>query len=124
MPRLPFACPIDADADPGLGVSPGSGHLALTQGFRPGRVAMADMLTAPAVKPANPNFSSGPCAKRPGWTVDVLANALVGRSHRAKPAKARIEKAIALTRELLEVPADYLIGIVPASNTRAVEMAM
>ncbi len=86
---------------------------------------MADMpLTAPAVKPANPNFSSGPCAKRPGWTVDVLANALVGRSHRAKPAKARIEKAIALTRELLEVPADYLIGIVPASDTGAVEMAM
>ena len=69
---------------------------------------MADMLTAPAVKPANPNFSSGPCAKRPGWTVNVLADALVGRSHRAKPAKARIEKAIALTRELLEVPADYL----------------
>ena len=86
---------------------------------------MADLpLTAPAVKPANPNFSSGPCAKRPGWTVNVLADALVGRSHRAKPAKARIEKAIALTRELLEVPADYLIGIVPASDTGAVEMAM
>jgi phosphoserine aminotransferase len=79
-------------------------------------------LTAPAVKPANPNFSSGPCAKRPGWTVNALANALVGRSHRAKPAKARIEKAIALTRELLEVPADYRIGIVPASDTGAVEM--
>ena len=84
---------------------------------------MADMpLTAPAVKPANPNFSSGPCAKRPGWTVDALKDALVGRSHRAKPAKARIEKAIALTRELLEVPADYRIGIVPASDTGAVEM--
>lgn len=84
---------------------------------------MADMpLTAPAVKPANPNFSSGPCAKRPGWTVEALSNALVGRSHRAKPAKARIEKAINLTRELLEVPADYLIGIVPASDTGAVEM--
>jgi len=84
---------------------------------------MADLpLTAPAVKPANPNFSSGPCAKRPGWTVDVLKTALVGRSHRAKPAKARIEKAIALTRELLEVPADYRIGIVPASDTGAVEM--
>ena len=83
---------------------------------------MADMPTAPAVKPANPNFSSGPCAKRPGWTVDVLKTALVGRSHRAKPAKARIEKAIALTRELLEVPADYRIGIVPASDTGAVEM--
>jgi phosphoserine aminotransferase len=79
-------------------------------------------LTAPAVKPANPNFSSGPCAKRPGWTVNALANALVGRSHRAKPAKARIEKAIALTRELLEVPAGYRIGIVPASDTGAVEM--
>jgi phosphoserine aminotransferase len=84
---------------------------------------MADMpLTAPAVKPANPNFSSGPCAKRPGWTVNALANALVGRSHRAKPAKARIEKAIALTRELLEVPEGYRIGIVPASDTGAVEM--
>ena len=86
---------------------------------------MADMpLTAPAVKPANPNFSSGPCAKRPGWTVEALSKALVGRSHRAKPAKARIEKAIQLTRELLEVPADYLIGIVPASDTGAVEMAL
>jgi phosphoserine aminotransferase len=86
---------------------------------------MADMpLTAPAVKPANPNFSSGPCAKRPGWTVDVLANALVGRSHRSKPGKARIQRAIDLTRELLQVPADYLIGIVPASDTGAVEMAL
>ena len=86
---------------------------------------MADMpLTATEVKPDNQNFSSGTCAKRPGWTVDVLANALVGRSHRAKPAKQRIEKAIALTRELLEVPADYLIGIVPASDTGAVEMAL
>jgi len=86
---------------------------------------MADMPhTAPAVKPANPNFSSGPCAKRPGWTVDVLADALVGRSHRAKPAKARIQQAIDLTREVLQVPADYLIGIVPASDTGAVEMAL
>lgn len=86
---------------------------------------MADMpLTAPAVKPANPNFSSGPCAKRPGWTVEALANALVGRSHRSKPGKARIQKAIDLTRELLQVPADYLIGIVPASDTGAVEMAL
>ncbi|ODT68829.1 MAG: phosphoserine aminotransferase [Pelagibacterium sp. SCN 63-23] len=81
-------------------------------------------LTAPAVKPANPNFSSGPCAKRPGWTVDALANALVGRSHRSKPGKARIQRAIDLTRELLEVPADYRIGIVPASDTGAMEMAM
>src|SRR5690349_7567701 len=88
-----------------------------------GSLDMADTPhTAPAVKPANPNFSSGPCAKRPGWTVDVLANALVGRSHRSKPGKARIQRAIDLTRELLEVPAYYLIGIVPASDTGAVEM--
>jgi phosphoserine aminotransferase len=86
---------------------------------------MADMpLTAPAVKPANPNFSSGPCAKRPGWTVEALSNALVGRSHRSKPGKARIQRAIDLTRELLQVPAEYRIGIVPASDTGAVEMAM
>jgi len=85
---------------------------------------MTQALTAPAVKPANPNFSSGPCAKRPGWTVEALANALVGRSHRSKPGKARIQRAIDLTRELLEVPADYLIGIVPASDTGAVEMAL
>src|SRR5690606_9499060 len=86
---------------------------------------MADMpTTAPAVKPANPNFSSGPCSKRPGWTVDALSNALVGRSHRAKPAKQRIQRAIALTRELLEVPDTHLIGIVPASDTGAVEMAL
>jgi len=78
----------------------------------------------PDVRPANPNFSSGPCAKRPGWTVDALAGALVGRSHRAKPAKARIQRALALTRELLQVPADYHIGIVPASDTGAVEMAL
>ena len=85
---------------------------------------MTEALTAPAVKPANPNFSSGPCAKRPGWTVDVLANALLGRSHRSKPGKARIQRAIDLTRELLEVPADHVIGIVPASDTGAVEMAL
>lgn len=86
---------------------------------------MAEMpQTAPAVKPANPNFSSGPCAKRPGWTVEALSDALVGRSHRSKPGKARIQRAIDLTRELLQVPADYRIGIVPASDTGAVEMAM
>ncbi|WP_338720910.1 phosphoserine transaminase [Devosia sp. XK-2] len=78
--------------------------------------------TAPAVKPANPNFSSGPCSKRPGWTIEALAGALTGRSHRAKPAKARIQQAIDLTRDLLQVPDDYRIGIVPASDTGAVEM--
>ncbi len=90
---------------------------------------MTDMTAAtaakPDVRPANPNFSSGPCAKRPGWTAaDALKDALVGRSHRAKPAKQRIQRAIDLTRELLEVPSDYLIGIVPASDTGAVEMAL
>ncbi len=78
----------------------------------------------PDVRPANPNFSSGPCAKRPGWTPDVLAAALVGRSHRAKPAKARIVEAIELTRELLALPEGYRVGIVPASDTGAVEMAL
>ena len=78
----------------------------------------------PAVKPACPNFSSGPCAKRPGWTVEALKGALVGRSHRAKPGKAKLQLAIDLTRDVLGVPADYKIGIVPASDTGAVEMAM
>ncbi len=78
----------------------------------------------PTAIPNNPNFSSGPCSKRPGWSVNALAGALVGRSHRAKPAKARIQKAIDLTRKLLEVPSDYLIGIVPASDTGAMEMAL
>lgn len=78
----------------------------------------------PDVRPANPNFSSGPCTKRPGWTVEALKDAYVGRSHRAKPAKARIQQTIDMTRELLQVPDDYRIGIVPASDTGAVEMAL
>jgi len=78
----------------------------------------------PARKPANPNFSSGPCAKRPGWSLDELADAALGRSHRSKLGKAKLRRAIDLTREVLEVPADYRIGIVPASDTGAVEMAM
>ena len=78
----------------------------------------------PAVKPACPNFSSGPCAKRPGWTVEALKGALTGRSHRAKPGKAKLQLAIDLTREVLGVPAGYKIGIVPASDTGAVEMAL
>lgn len=80
--------------------------------------------TKPALRPQNPNFSSGPCAKRPGWTPAVLNNALVGRSHRSKPAKARIKHAMNLMRQLLGIPDDYLIGIVPASDTGAMEMAM
>lgn len=78
----------------------------------------------PAVKPANPCFSSGPCPKRPGWAVDALSNALVGRSHRSKEGKSRLKSAIEETRRLLGIPADYRIGIVPASDTGAVEMAL
>jgi phosphoserine aminotransferase len=78
----------------------------------------------PAVRPARPFFSSGPCAKRPGWTPEVLNNALVGRSHRSKPGKARLKQAIEHTRRILEIPADYRIGIMPASDTGAMEMAM
>jgi phosphoserine aminotransferase len=78
----------------------------------------------PGVRPATPHFSSGPCAKRPGWSLQVLTDAALGRSHRAKIGKAKLKRAIDLTREVLEVPADYRIGIVPASDTGAVEMAM
>jgi phosphoserine aminotransferase len=80
--------------------------------------------TAPAVRPANACFSSGPCAKRPGWTPTVLREAALGRSHRAKLAKAKLKLAIDLTREVLGVPSDYRIGITPASDTGAFEMAM
>ncbi len=80
--------------------------------------------TKPGLRPANPNFSSGPCAKRPGWSVEALKNAALGRSHRAKIGKTKLERAIELTREILQVPADYRIGIVPASDTGAVEMAL
>src|ERR1700739_276924 len=83
------------------------------------------MTTAmPSVRPRVPHFSSGPCAKRPGWTSQALTDAFVGRSHRSKPGKAKLKRAIDLTREVLRVPADYRIGIVPASDTGAVEMAL
>ena len=81
-------------------------------------------ISKPGHRPASPNFSSGPCAKRPGWSPQALANAPLGRSHRAKVGKARLERAIDHTREMLQVPADYRIGIVPASDTGAVEMAL
>ena len=80
--------------------------------------------TKPGVRPATPHFSSGPCAKRPGWSLQNLTDAALGRSHRAKIGKAKLKRAIELTREVLEVPADYRIGIVPASDTGAVEMAL
>lgn len=80
--------------------------------------------TIPAARPRVPNFSSGPCAKRPGWNLKALSDAALGRSHRAKIGKDKLKLAIDLTREVLQVPADYRIGIVPASDTGAVEMAM
>ena len=84
---------------------------------------MADLI-APAQRPANPRFSSGPCAKVPGFSLEMLADAPLGRSHRAAVGKAKLKEAIDLTREILGVPADYRIGIVPGSDTGAVEMAM
>ncbi|MGD9541287.1 phosphoserine transaminase [Methylocystis sp.] len=84
----------------------------------------ADTVAKPSAKPANPCFSSGPCAKRPGWALANLAGAALGRSHRSKSGKAKLAQAIALTREILQVPADYRIGIVPASDTGAVEIAL
>src|SRR5579872_400212 len=78
----------------------------------------------PASRPRVPHFSSGPCAKRPGWTPQNLKDAAIGRSHRAKIGKAKLKLAIDLTREVLRVPSDYKIGIVPASDTGAVEMAL
>ncbi|MFN3670921.1 MAG: phosphoserine transaminase [Bosea sp. (in: a-proteobacteria)] len=80
--------------------------------------------TVPAALPRVPHFSSGPCAKRPGWSLKALSGAALGRSHRAKIGKDKLKLAIDLTREVLQVPADYRIGIVPASDTGAVEMAM
>ncbi|MES1199429.1 MAG: phosphoserine transaminase [Pseudomonadota bacterium] len=81
-------------------------------------------LVKPAVRPQDARFSSGPTKKRPGWTPDALAGAALGRSHRSKLGKAKLKEAIDKTRALLGVPADYKLGIVPASDTGAVEMAM
>lgn len=88
-----------------------------------GDIAVTDH-TKPAMRPARPEFSSGPCAKRPGWTPENLTNAVLGRSHRSKLGKARLKDAIDRTRQVLAVPDDFLIGIVPGSDTGAVEMAM
>ncbi len=81
-------------------------------------------VTKPAARPANPRFSSGPCSKRPGWSLNNFNTELLGRSHRSKPGKARLKQAIDETRTVLGIPEDYLIGIVPASDTGAVEMAL
>ena len=85
---------------------------------------MTDTLAKPGKRPAVPNFSSGPCAKRPGWSLALLGNALLGRSHRSKPGKARLKETLDRTRAILGVPATHRIAIVPASDTGAVEMAL
>lgn len=85
---------------------------------------MSENAPRPAKKPANPNFSSGPCAKRPGWTLEALSDAALGRSHRSKPGKAKLREVIDLTRAVLGIPAEYRIAIVPGSDTGAVEMAL
>ncbi|MGB7413578.1 MAG: phosphoserine transaminase, partial [Thermosynechococcaceae cyanobacterium] len=82
------------------------------------------MSNKPTQRPQSPNFSSGPCSKRPGWSVQALSNALVGRSHRSKLGKARIKEVIDGTKKILGIPDDYVCGIVPASDTGAVEIAM
>lgn len=81
-------------------------------------------MTKPSTKPNNPNFSSGPCAKRPGWSLDALSDAFLGRSHRAAPGKAKLKEVIDLHKKLLGIPDDYLCAIVPASDTGAVEMSL
>ena len=81
-------------------------------------------IAKPGVRPLVPHFSSGPCAKRPGWNLQALTDALIGRSHRSKSGRAKLKRAIELTREILGVPAEHRVGIVPASDTGAVEMAL
>jgi phosphoserine aminotransferase len=81
-------------------------------------------IAMPSARPLVPHFSSGPCAKRPGWSLQALTDAVLARSHRSKIGKAKLKRAIDLTREILAVPSDYRIGIVPASDTGAVEMAL
>ncbi len=81
-------------------------------------------MTKPALRPERPHFSSGPCAKRPGWTPEILSSAVLGRSHRSAAGKAKLAEVIQLSRDVLGIPADYRLGIVPASDTGAVEMAL
>ena len=92
-----------------------------TGAHRSGRDAT---MTKPALRPERPHFSSGPCAKRPGWTPEILSSAVLGRSHRSAAGKAKLAEVIQLSRDVLGIPADYRLGIVPASDTGAVEMAL
>ena len=85
---------------------------------------MMAIAAKPDMRPANPNFSSGPCAKRPGFTLDALSGAMLGRSHRASEPKARLAEVIERSRAILGMPADWRLGIVPASDTGAIEMAL
>ncbi len=78
----------------------------------------------PLSRPLNPRFSSGPCAKRPGWSLSALEHALLGRSHRAKAGRANLDEVVARSRAVLGIPQDYRVGIVPASDTGAIELAM
>ncbi|MEL0003477.1 MAG: phosphoserine aminotransferase, partial [Rhodospirillales bacterium] len=82
------------------------------------------MATKPTVRPVNPFFSSGPCPKRPGWSTEALSDALLGRSHRSTPGKAKLLEVIDRSKSILEMPADWRLAIVPASDTGAVEMAL
>jgi phosphoserine aminotransferase len=81
-------------------------------------------MNKPALRPARPYFSSGPCAKRPGWTPEILSEAVLGRSHRSAAGKSKLAEVIQLSRNVLGIPANYRLGIVPASDTGAVEMAL
>ncbi|GAB4243363.1 MAG: phosphoserine transaminase [Thermoleophilia bacterium] len=85
---------------------------------------MQSISSRPSIRPSNPNFSSGPCAKRPGWTLDALSGAALGRSHRSKLGRAKLREVLDRSRDVLGLPEDYRIGIVPASDTGAVEMAL
>ena len=85
---------------------------------------MSNAVKQPDVRPANPCFSSGPCAKRPGWSVEALQDAVTGRSHRSRPGKTKLKAVIDRTKDILNIPKDYRVGIVPASDTGAIEMAL
>jgi len=103
---------------------PNEGHISVRITFMATQTPATLLATKPVSVPENPRFSSGPCAKPPTWTLDALKDAPLGRSHRAAVGKDKLKAAIEGTRDVLGIPADYKIGIVPASDTGAVEMAM